>query len=137
MNALTFVLAAVVVVLVVALVASRRRVRDLVAASRRMAPILTAESGPVETAARLAPIGIVVVDETGRPLFENDSLQTYVAATGDTALVSLRLRNLFAAAIRWSRTLNCMGLSLARSGCRLFPFLRAPTVSAQPRSLRM
>lgn len=85
-------------VLLIALVASRRRVQALTRSARRIALIGTAEPGPVTAAAGVAPIGIVIVDETGRRVFENDSSRGYAAATGDAAIVALRLRNLLSAA---------------------------------------
>lgn len=97
-NALTLVLVAIVVALLIALVASQRQVRASKRVPRQTTSIVTSGPQLVDAAARLAPIGIAIVDETGRRVFENDSLPTYAAATGEAALVALRLRNLLGAA---------------------------------------
>ena len=48
----------------------------------------------VAAAASKAPIGIVVRDALGEPVFQNDAAASYTAATADDAVLGVRLRSL-------------------------------------------
>ena len=60
----------------------------------------------LEAAAALAPLAIVVLNEAGDRVFENNAAAAYTAVTGDAAVVGLRLRNLFAEAVGFDESIE-------------------------------
>jgi two-component system sensor histidine kinase SenX3 len=100
--------------LVVALLLARRRILALGGFSKPpgiQSPALDSAGALTrmarfETAAALAPVGIVIMDEFGEKVFENAVAAECTAPTADDAVLGLRLRSLFAEAADFDESIE-------------------------------
>ena len=93
MDPLTVLLLIATVLLITIALSQRRRIKGLSDTPPIAEVSVAAEEAAIRFAIEEAPLGVLVVDETGRRLFENETSKSY-RTTGDEAVVPLRLRNL-------------------------------------------
>lgn len=104
MTALSYAFLTIAVVLGVALLVTRRRHIEALGQEGTVdPPETTASDDPdrtqrLETAAKLAPLGMVILDSTGNRVFENPAATAYTSNTPADSIVGVRLRDLFAEA---------------------------------------
>ena len=104
MTFLSYLLLLTSVALLVALLAAKRK--PVSGPFDPFRPDTAADDPRLAAAADLAPVGIVVLNEAGAKVFENQAAASYTAATADDAIVGLRLRNLFAEAANFDESIE-------------------------------
>lgn len=114
---LTVSLIVLALALGLALIVAWRRVRGLRTELERVAapnpPAADAPSADVVVeatrfvaATRVAPLGIVIADSAGEPVFSNDAATGYVSTGADDAVLGLRLRNLLSEGVATADAVN-------------------------------